>query len=55
MSQVGWFVVTFTIGVVFYQFVVMQLIYYVIVRKNPFTIYVNLIQAMLTASATCST
>lgn len=55
MSQLGWFVLTVVIGVYFYQLVVMQLIYFLIVKKNPFKHYCGLIQPMLTAFATAST
>lgn len=55
MSQLAWFIVTVAIGVFFYQFVVIQLIYFVFLRKNPFKFYYGLIQAMLTAFATAST
>ena len=55
MSQLAWFILTIVIGVLFYQLVVMQLIYYAILRKNPFRFYANLFQATLTAFATAST
>ncbi|KAI9577142.1 hypothetical protein GQX74_004904 [Glossina fuscipes] len=55
MAQLMWFILTVTIGVVLYQFVIMQAIYYVFVRRNPFKFYAGLIQAMLTAFATAST
>ncbi|XP_030383399.1 excitatory amino acid transporter isoform X2 [Scaptodrosophila lebanonensis] len=55
MAQLFWFIFTVAIGVVIYQFVVMQAIYFVFVRRNPFKFYAGLIQAMLTAFATAST
>lgn len=55
MMQLIWFILTIAIGVFFYQLVVMQLIYAIIVRKNPFTFYCGLIQPMLMAFATAST
>ncbi|XP_017075902.1 LOW QUALITY PROTEIN: excitatory amino acid transporter [Drosophila eugracilis] len=55
MSQLMWFIVTVAIGVLIYQLVVMQAIYFVVVRRNPFKFYAGLIQAMLTAFATAST
>ncbi|XP_017046288.1 excitatory amino acid transporter [Drosophila ficusphila] len=55
MSQLMWFIVTVALGVLIYQFVVMQAIYFVVVRRNPFKFYAGLIQAMLTAFATAST
>ncbi|XP_017855336.1 excitatory amino acid transporter isoform X1 [Drosophila busckii] len=55
MAQLIWFIITVSIGVFIYQFVVMQAIYFVFVRRNPFKFYAALIQAMLTAFATAST
>lgn len=55
MAQLMWFIITVAIGVFLYQFVVMQAIYFVVVRRNPFKFYAGLIQAMLTAFATAST
>ncbi|KAH8413014.1 hypothetical protein KR009_007418, partial [Drosophila setifemur] len=55
MAQLMWFIITVAIGVFIYQFVVMQAIYFVVVRRNPFKFYAGLIQAMLTAFATAST
>ncbi|XP_017115289.1 excitatory amino acid transporter isoform X2 [Drosophila elegans] len=55
MSQLMWFILTVAIGVFIYQFIVMQAIYFVFVRRNPFKFYAGLIQAMLTAFATAST
>lgn len=55
MAQLMWFIITIAIGVFFYQLVVMQLIYFVFLRKNPFKFYWGLMHAMLTAFATAST
>ncbi|KAJ2950276.1 hypothetical protein O0L34_g11639 [Tuta absoluta] len=55
LSQLGWFIATVAIGVFFYQLVVMQLIYFVFLRKNPYKFYFGLSQAMMTAAATAST
>lgn len=55
MMQLMWFIITVAIGVFFYQWVVMQLIYFIIVRKNPFKFYYGLIHPMLMAFATAST
>ncbi|KAJ0175825.1 hypothetical protein K1T71_008984 [Dendrolimus kikuchii] len=55
MSQLAWFIVTVAIGVFFYQLIVMQLIYFFFLRKNPYKYYWGLSHAMLTASATAST
>ncbi|TMW54263.1 hypothetical protein DOY81_000686 [Sarcophaga bullata] len=55
MAQLMWFILTVAVGVILYQLVIMQSIYYVFVRRNPFKFYAGLIQAMLTAFATAST
>ncbi|CAH2991055.1 unnamed protein product [Chilo suppressalis] len=55
MSQLAWFIATVAVGVFFYQLIVMQLIYFVVLRKNPYKFYWGLSHAMLTASATAST
>lgn len=55
MAQLMWFIITIVIGVFFYQLVVMQLIYLVVLRKNPFKFYWGLVHPMLTAFATAST
>ncbi|XP_072938921.1 excitatory amino acid transporter isoform X2 [Epargyreus clarus] len=55
MSQLAWFIATVTVGVFLYQLIVMQAIYFVFLRKNPYKFYWGLSQAMLTAAATAST
>ncbi|XP_037975146.2 excitatory amino acid transporter isoform X2 [Plutella xylostella] len=55
MSQLAWFIATVSIGVFLYQLIVMQLIYFLFLRKNPFKFYCGLSQACLTACATAST
>lgn len=55
MSQLMWFIITVAIGVFFYQLIVMQLIYFIFLRKNPYKFYCGLIYPMLTAFATAST
>ncbi|XP_008217902.1 excitatory amino acid transporter isoform X1 [Nasonia vitripennis] len=55
MSQLAWFIITIVIGVFFYQLVIMQLIYLIIVKKNPFKFYAGLAQGTLTAFAMAST
>jgi len=55
MAQLIWFIITVAIGVFIYQFIVMQAIYFVFVRRNPFKFYKGLIEPMLTAFATAST
>ncbi|KAE8752469.1 hypothetical protein FOCC_FOCC000591 [Frankliniella occidentalis] len=55
MSQLAWFILTVVIGVLLYQLIILQLIYYVILRKNPYRFYASLFQSNLTAFATAST
>ena len=55
MSQLGLFMVTVCAGVFFYQFVCLQLIYFMIVRKNPYKFWWGLFQSWMTAFATAST
>lgn len=55
LSQLAWFIATVVLGVFIYQLIVMQLIYFVFIRKNPYKFYVGLVQGMLTAFATAST
>jgi solute carrier family 1 (glial high affinity glutamate transporter), member 2 len=55
MSQLVLFICTVAVGVFFYQLVVLQLIYFIFLGRNPFKFYCGLIQPMLTAFATAST
>ncbi|XP_037960516.1 excitatory amino acid transporter isoform X2 [Teleopsis dalmanni] len=55
MEQLIWFILTITLGVFIYQLIIMQAIYFVFVRRNPYKFYAGLVQAMLTAFATAST
>ena len=55
MSQLGLFILTACSGIFFYQFVCLQLIYFLIVRKNPFKFWWGLFQSWMTAFATAST
>lgn len=55
ISNLAWFIATVVIGVFLYQLIIMQLIYFVFLRKNPFKFYLGLVQGTLTAFATAST
>ncbi|XP_062549140.1 excitatory amino acid transporter isoform X2 [Armigeres subalbatus] len=55
MTQLAWFIFTVLFGVLLYQWIIVQFIYFMFLRKNPFKLYVALIQPMLTAFATAST
>lgn len=54
LSQLLMFIITVATGVFFYQFVVLQLIYFIIVKKNPFKFYAQLIQPLMLSLATAS-
>lgn len=54
ISQLLLFIITVASGVFFYQFIVLQLIYFSIIKKNPFKFYAELIQPMLYSFATAS-
>lgn len=55
MTQLGWFIFTVLFGVLLYQWVIIQFIYFLFLKKNPFKLYLAVIQPMLTAFATAST
>jgi Na+/H+-dicarboxylate symporter len=55
MSQLAMFIITVVFGIFLYQFTVLQLIYVVIVRKNPFRFWWGMFQSWMTAFATAST
>lgn len=55
LSQLAWFIATVVLGVFIYQLIVMQLLYFIFIRKNPYKFYMGLVHGMLTAFATAST
>jgi len=55
MSTLALFIVTCVVGILLYQIVFQNLLYLIIVRKNPFKFYFNLLEAWVTAFATAST
>jgi len=55
MSQLGLFILTVCSGIFIYQFTILQAIYMLFVRKNPFKFWWGLFQAWMTAFATAST
>jgi len=55
ITQLGLFVVTVTVGIFFYQLVILQLIYLLIKRRNPFTFYWGCFPATITGFTTAST
>lgn len=54
-SQLAMFIITVALGVTIYQLILLQLIYFLVVRQNPFLFYRQLLTPMLTAFATAST
>lgn len=54
ISQLLLFIITVASGVFFYQFILLQAIYFLIVRKNPFKFYGELVQPLLYAFAAAS-
>ncbi|XP_054265021.1 excitatory amino acid transporter-like isoform X1 [Macrosteles quadrilineatus] len=54
LTQLSWFILTMATGVLLYQLIILQLIYYVFVGKNPYTFYSGLGPAIVTAFATAS-
>ncbi|XP_049285037.1 excitatory amino acid transporter [Anopheles funestus] len=55
MTQLAWFIFTIALGVFLYQWIILQAIYFVFLRKNPFRFYLGLVQPILTGFATAST
>jgi len=55
MSQLAWFIITVVGGIFLYQFTILQLIYFIFVKKNPFVFWAGLFQSWMTAFATAST
>merc|ERR1712012_1503664 len=55
MSQLAMFIVTACSGIFFFQFVIIQAVYFFFIRKNPFKFWWGLFQAWMTAFATAST
>ncbi|KAL7646191.1 UNVERIFIED_CONTAM: hypothetical protein RMT77_003092 [Armadillidium vulgare] len=55
MSSLALFIVTVVVGVMIWQLIFQNLIYFIAVRKNPFPFYFNLLEAWVTSFATAST
>lgn len=55
LTQMAWFIFTVITGVLVYQLLILQSIYFVILRKNPYNFYFQLLHPMLTAFACSST
>jgi len=55
VAQLGMFVATVLAGVLIYQLIVLQLIYFLITRKSPLKFYWGVFPANVTAFTTAST
>ena len=53
-KQLGMFVLTVLVGVLFVQLIIYQLIYFVLKRSNPYKFYAGIMNAEITAFATAS-
>jgi len=51
MTSLLTFILTVAIGLAIYQFIVIQLIYFVVIRKNPFKFYLGVLPAAITGFA----
>nr|XP_018913600.1 PREDICTED: excitatory amino acid transporter 3-like [Bemisia tabaci] len=54
MDRLAWLVLTVFLALSLYHFFIVQLIYFFIVRQNPFAYYAQLAPSLLTAFATSS-
>ncbi|CAL8097297.1 unnamed protein product [Orchesella dallaii] len=55
VTQLGLFVLTVGVGILIYQIIILQLIYFAVTRKNPFRFYWGVLPATVTAFSTAST
>nr|XP_034310573.1 excitatory amino acid transporter 3 isoform X4 [Crassostrea gigas] len=53
-TQLGYYMLTVLVGLAIHAFVVLPLVYFVIVRKNPYRFMYGILQALLTAWGTAS-
>ncbi|KAL1139515.1 hypothetical protein AAG570_006498 [Ranatra chinensis] len=54
LTQLSWFIATMAAGVLIYQLIILQLIYFIFVRKNPYKYYLTFGPSIVTAFATAS-
>ncbi|KAK3866235.1 hypothetical protein Pcinc_028213 [Petrolisthes cinctipes] len=55
MSNLGLFIVTVVVGVLMYQWIIQNLLYFLFTRRNPINFYFNLLEPWVTSFATAST
>lgn len=53
-KQLGMYMLTVIVGLIIHGGILLPLIYFVIVRKNPFTFFMGVFQAWVTALGTAS-
>lgn len=53
-QMLGMYMITVLVGLVLHAAVTLPLIYFVIVRKNPLTVFIGVLQAWITAIGTAS-
>eukprot|EP00105_Crassostrea_gigas_P016347 XP_011433693.1 PREDICTED: excitatory amino acid transporter 3 [Crassostrea gigas] len=53
-TQLGYYMLTVLVGLAVHAFIVLPLVYFVIVRKNPYRFMYGILQALLTAWGTAS-
>ncbi|XP_064635486.1 excitatory amino acid transporter-like [Lineus longissimus] len=54
-AQLGFFILVVVAGIVIHQLIIVQVIYIIVVRENPFPYYISLFRPWLTGFATTST
>ncbi len=55
VTQLGMFVLTVAAGILIYKLIFLQLLYFIITRKDPFRFYWGVLPATVTAFSTAST
>lgn len=54
LTQISWYIVTVTVGVLIYQLIILQFIYFVYIGKNPYKFYWTFKPSIMTGIATAS-
>lgn len=53
-EQLGYYMATVLAGLAIHAFILLPLLYFVVVRKNPYKFMYNMLKALLTAWGTAS-